>query len=123
MNLFEYATIRYVPDIEREEFLNVGVIMMCKRARFLRVGLKINSDKLRCFKAPHTEAELRRQLRLFELVGREGNIQGPMCDTPVEERFRWLTAVKSSCLQTSRPHPGHTEDLDKAFAELYDTLL
>lgn len=122
-HLYEYAVVRYVPRIEREEFVNVGLIMMCKRRRWLRVGIHLDSDRLRSIKAVHTEEELKRQLSMFTIVGEGCKEGGPMAAMAAEERFRWLTAVKSSCIQTSRPHPGLTEDLDGTFEDLFAQLV
>lgn len=123
MNLYEYAVIRYVPRVEREEFINVGLVMMCKRRRWLRIEVKPDSRKLGVFDCAHSLEEIRRQLEAFIKVGRGEKDGGPMAELPVEERFRWLTAVKSSCLSTSRPHPGKTADLDLTFGRLWSELV
>ena len=120
-NLYEYAVIRYVPDVEREEFVNVGLAMMCKRRRWMRVEVKLPTARLGAFKCPHTLEEIEEQLRGFtRLTEKRGH---PFAEFPVEERFRWLTAQKSACLQTSRPHPGLTDDLDATFNRLFAQLV
>lgn len=118
-HLYEYAVIRYVPDVEREEFVNVGLVMMCKRQGWLQVRLFIDGTRLTALRAPHTPEEIACQLRTFTLVAEGAPDGGPMAALPAEERFRWLTAVKSACLQTSRPHPGKTADLGAAFERLF----
>lgn len=121
--LYEYAVIRYVPDMEREEFVNVGLLMMCKRRRWIAVETLVNPDRLALLRAPHTQAEIERQLGIFTVTARGGRPAGEMGELPVEERFRWLTAVKSASLQTSRPHPGRTDDLEATFRTLFDRLV
>lgn len=122
-HLYEYAVIRYVPSVEREEFVNIGLIMMCKRRKWLRVRLHLDSGRLTSFRAPHTEEEILRQLDTFVRIG-EGNPQGgPIALLTAEERFRWLTAVKSASIATSRPHPGKTADLEATFDRLFGTLV
>lgn len=119
--MYEYAVVRFVPQVEREEFINVGLLMMCKRRRWLRVALGLDPARIRAF-APGTDVEaLRRHLESFELHAASG--PGPIASLEAHERFRWLTAVRSACIQTSRPHPGLTTDLDATFSRLYDELV
>ncbi len=122
-HLYEYAVIRYVPRVEREEFINVGLIMMCKRQRWLRAALNVDGRKLEVYDSPLTADELRHQLSEFELIGESRPGCGPMGATEAEERFRWLTAVKSSIVQTSRPHVGLTDNLDSTFNRLMSELV
>lgn len=124
-NLYEYAVIRYVPRVERGEFVNVGLIMMCKRRRWLRVRVQVDESKIGVFNPPHTPAQIREALSLFCMFDADMPDVGrhPALSWPVEERFRWLTAVKSACLATSRPHPGYAEDLDSEFDRLYAELV
>ncbi len=122
-HLYEYAVIRYVPRVEREEFINVGLIMMCKRQRWLRVNHTLPAEKISLYNNGLTLDEINRQLSLFTGVGHGNPSNGPIAALEAEERFRWLTAVKSSCIQTSRPHPGITADLDSEFDRLYSELV
>lgn len=124
-HLYEYAVIRYVPRVEREEFVNVGLLMMCKRRRWLRVAVHIDERRLRNLFPDMDCALLRRQLASFERIaaGDTAPASDDDCSSPIaaldaHERFRWLTAVRSASLQTSRPHPGKTTDLDATFARL-----
>lgn len=98
--LYEYAVIRYVPRIDRGEFLNVGLIMMCKRRRWIHCELHLDERRLRALDPTLDLPALRRQLEMFE------RRDIPFKDLPVEERYRWLTAAKSAILQTSPSHPG-----------------
>ena len=61
-HLYEYAVVRYVPKIEREEFINVGLVMMCKRKRWLKIAIEPNFDKINALGASHTRQELSSQL-------------------------------------------------------------
>lgn len=98
--VYEYAVVRYVPRVEREEFINVGLLMVCKRRRWLRSGIALDAERIAAFdKAADIEA-LRHQLSMFESSARV------LADCTPEERFRWFSAVKSAVIQTSRPHPG-----------------
>lgn len=122
-DLYEYAVIRYVPDVEREEFLNVGLLMMCKRRRWIRVRVDIDYERILRLHAVHDCGEIESQLATFSATARGDAASGPMGALLVEERFRWLTAVKSASLQTSRPHPGLSDDLDGTFDRLFDRLV
>lgn len=119
-HLFEYAVIRYVPRVEREEFVNIGLIMMCKRKKWIKIQIYVDHAKLIALKSPFTEEEVLNQASFFKIVGEGMKGAGNFSELPVEERFRWLTAEKSACLQTSRAHPGFTEDLDKTFEILFN---
>lgn len=117
-DLYEYAVIRYVPRVEREEFVNIGLIMMCKRRRWLRCEIKINESRICCMCPSADIGLLKRQVALF---GRR-DVPGP--DLPVEETYRWLTAVKSAILQTSPSHPGISRDpMEITFARLLRELV
>ena len=124
--LYEYCTLRFVPDIERGEFVNVGLLMMCKRRRWLRAALRIDRDRIRAL-APLADMDvLASQLALFT------RDDVPAADLPVEERFRWLAAVKSAVIQTSPTHPGilkvcegstAADLLDECFERLFARLV
>ncbi|HEX2616904.1 MAG TPA: DUF3037 domain-containing protein [Flavobacteriales bacterium] len=122
-HLYEYAVIRVVPALEREEFLNVGVIVFSKRTGFIQVRLAVNAEKLKCF---HSEVDLdqvHENLRSFERIAAGAADGGPIAQLDVPSRFRWLTAVRSSAIQTSRPHPGLCDDLEGTVQRLFDQLV
>lgn len=117
-HLFEYSVVRFVPAVEREEFINIGLIMLCKRRRWLRCEIVINDDRIRAFRSELPIDALRRYAQSFVDIAVGTPSAGVIAHLPPEERFRWLSAVKSSCLQTSRPHPGLTSDLDATFRDI-----
>ncbi|MCC2548226.1 DUF3037 domain-containing protein [Hymenobacter sp. BT175] len=109
-HLFEYAVIRVMPRVEREEFLNVGVIVYCASQGFLQTRFALNEERLRVFAGELDMAELQERLRAFERIcagRREGGTIGQL---PLASRFRWLTATRSTVVQTSPVHPGRCED-------------
>ena len=117
-NLYEYAVVRYVPRVEREEFINIGLIMMCKRRRWLRCEIRIDEARILSLYPSADMSLLRRQAELF----RCDNV--PVPGLPVEETYRWLTAAKSAILQTSPSHPGLcTATLEDTFARLLRELV
>lgn len=105
--LYEYAIVRYVPRVDREEFVNIGLIMMCKRRKWMRGEVWLDETRLKTFDPHFNMNVLRPQASIFM---RE---DVPAPDLPVEERYRWLAAVKSAVLQVSPSHPGMLTDSDK----------
>lgn len=121
--LYEYAVIRYVPHVEREEFLNVGVVLFCKEQRKVYVRYHIDENKLHAL-APDADAnELGQYLAAFSATANGAPNGGPMALEDAASRFRWLTAVRSSSIQTSRPHPGFCSDLDQTIERLLVELV
>ena len=122
-HLYEYAVIRYVPRVEREEFINVGVILFCKRSGFIGVRYQLDKDKILRL-APEADLEfLQSNLEALEKIAAGAPDGGPIAVLPPPERFRWLTAVRSASVQTSRPHPGFAADLDAALDRLFRELV
>ena len=98
--LYEYAVVRYVPRVDREEFVNIGLIMMCKRRQWLRGEIRLNPERLLGFDPHCNIRDLSEQASIFI------RDDVPSKELPVEERYRWLAAVKSAVLQVSASHPG-----------------
>ena len=121
--LYEYAVIRLVPRVDREEFLNVGLILFCKKAKLIKVRFEVDEAKLNAFALDLDITQIRMNLDSFVKIGTGMKTGGPIAMFDVPERFRWLTAVRSSVIQTSRPHPGMADDLDKAFERLFTELV
>ena len=122
-HLYEYSVIRVVPDVERGECVNVGLLMMCKRLRkvWVRLTDDLQAVSMLC---PDCDTEaLGHQLVSFVTIGGGHPEGGPLAGLPAEERFRWLTAVRSTIVQTSRPHPGESLNPDVTFEELYSRLV
>jgi len=105
-HLYEYAVIRVVPSVEREEFLNVGVILYCKQQKFLQAVYTLDEARLRAF-SPHIEAStIKPYLDAFVEISKGSKAGGPIAQLDLAGRFRWLTATRSSIIQTSKVHPG-----------------
>lgn len=121
-HLYEFSTIRYVPRVEREEFVNVGLIMMCKRGRWIRSRVKVDEKRLSAFSGETDFTDLARQLDSFLDIS-QGVGKSPIAKLETHERFRWLTAVRSASIATSRPHPGKTPDLEGEFEKLWLELV
>lgn len=122
-HLYEYAVIRVVPRVEREEFLNVGVVVFCKKEKYLKVRYHLNTEKIRMLCAECDVEQLEKNLQSFEKICRGAKDGGPIAQMDEASRFRWLTAVRSSVIQTSRPHPGLTDGLDNTLDRLFSELV
>ena len=119
--LYEYAVIRCVPRVEREEFVNIGLIMMNKRQKWMKSLVILDEERLKALYPGLDINCLRTQSKLFEMQ------DVPVGNLPVEEKYRWLTAVKSACLQVSPSHPGllprDNISLESEFDRLFSQLV
>lgn len=105
-HLFEYAVIRVVPRVEREEFVNVGVILYCRSQGFLQTMYELNEPRLRAFCHHLDMEELQERLQAFDRICKGRSEGGAIGQLAIAERFRWLTAARSTVVQTSAVHPG-----------------
>ena|SRR5687768_3755988 len=121
--LYEYAVIRVVPLVEREEFINVGIILFSKRQKFITVRYALNEEKLRMLCKDVDIEQVKQNLQSFEKIALGKKDGGPIAAMDLAERFRWLTAVRSSVIQTSRPHPGLCDDLEATVKRLFEELV
>lgn len=122
-HLYEYSVIRIVPQIEREEFLNVGIVLFCKKPEFLKTCYKLDEAKLKLFSENLDFEQLNNNLQAFDKICKADINAGPIAQLDAPSRFRWLTAVRSSIIQTSRPHPGMSLDLEKTLNRLFAELV
>lgn len=122
-NLYEYAVIRVVPKVEREEFMNVGIILFSKRAKYIQFRTHIDEKKLRCFSNELDLNLIHTTLDSFSKIAHGDKTGGVIAGLDIPERFRWLTAVKSSCIQTSPVHSGFSDNLDTTFDKLFEELV
>lgn len=122
-HLFEYAVIRVLPKVEREEFINVGIILFSKQAKYIRMMYKLDVQRLNMFSTELELDLLEKTLKSFEKICNGDKDAGLIAQLDIPERFRWLTAVRSSCIQTSRPHPGFSDNLDNAVEKLFNELV
>src|SRR5690606_26637470 len=122
-HLFEYAVIRVVPRVERGEFLNVGVILFCSKQKFLRAVYTIHEEKLNVLSPGTDLGEINAYLQSFEKICKGGQQGGPIGQLPIAERFRWLTAVRSTVVQSSPVHPGLCLDAEDTLNRLFSQLV
>ena len=121
--LFEYAVIRVVPRVEREEFLNVGIIVFCKKSRFLQCRFHLDPERLMALCPIMDLNEIESYLHAFARICHGSKDGGPIAALDTPSRFRWLTATRSTVVQTSKVHPGLCTDLDTSLQHLYEQLV
>lgn len=121
--LFEYAVIRVVPRVEREEFVNVGVILLCASRKFLKAKIQLRPEKLKALGATVDMDELKDHIQSFERICVGGKTGGPIGQLTLAERFRWLTSARSTILQTSKVHPGLCLDPEEKLQQLFEELV
>jgi Protein of unknown function (DUF3037) len=117
-HVFEYALVRAVPRQERGEFMNVGAIVYCAPLRFLRCQTHVDAQRLAALDPGMDLDVLRDALRSWAQAC-DGT--GPMAESSLGQRFRWLTAPRSTIVQTSPAHTGLTDDPDEEITRLMRT--
>jgi hypothetical protein len=115
---YDYAVIRVVPRVEREEFINVGIILSCERSAYLQARIELDQARLRALDPQLDLESLRRHLDSIPRICRGGPEGGPIGLLPQRARFHWLTARRSSIIQTSPTHMGMCGDLDAIMEHL-----
>jgi hypothetical protein len=116
---FEYAVVRLVPRVEREEFLNIGVILFSKRKKFLGIRYQIDEAKVSAFSKEVDVDMIQRYLKAWEAVCAGGRQGGKIGELDMASRFRWLVAARSTIIQSSPTHPGLCHDPEAVLERLY----
>ena len=116
---YEYAVIRWVPLVEREEFMNIGVILFSKHKKLLLLKTHIDEHRMQAFKTDYDVKEIVEYLEAWDLIAQGAKEGGEIACLDQASRFRWLTASKSTIIQCSKVHPGLSDNpadvLDKLF--------
>lgn len=121
--LFEYAVIRVVPRVDREEFLNIGIILYCAKQKYLKMLYVLDAHRLQAFDGYLDMDELKDHLCSFERICSADEQGGPIAKLDTPSRFRWLTATRSTVLQTSKVHPGLCIDAAETTVKLFNQLV
>jgi hypothetical protein len=120
---FEYAIIRIVPNADREEFVNAGVLLFCEAKGLLSATIELDDDRLLALCSNLDLGLLREHLTGFESVCQGGAEAGQLAEMSQRERWRWLTAPRSTILQTSPAHGGVAEDLDAVVKRILERMV
>jgi hypothetical protein len=123
LSSFDYAIVRIVPRVEREEFINAGVILCCRTRRFLQAGIEPDWARLAALAGGWDREEIAAHLAVIPLVCRGGPEAGPIGALGLMERFHWLVAPRSTIIQTSPVHSGLCVDPARELEHLLDTMV
>lgn len=123
MHAYDYALIRVVPRVERGEFVNVGVVLSCKAGGFLEARIELDEARLRALDPAVDLDTVRSHLGAFAAICAGGDGSGPIGALPPRERFRWLTAPRSTIIQTSPTHSGRCADHAAVIERLLDVMV
>jgi DUF3037 family protein len=120
---YDYAVIRVVPKVDREEFINAGVILSCPDLSFLEARIKLNELRLLALD-PNVDLDLVRQhLAAIPIICRGGDGAGSIGQLPQRQRFHWLVAPRSTIIQTSPVHTGRSDDPTAVLEHLLTTMV
>ncbi len=120
---FDYAIVRVVPRVDREEFINAGVILYCLTRRYLEARVELDERRLQAL-APDADVELiRSHLESIPRLCLGGKAAGPIGQLPQKERFHWLVAPRSTMIQTGPVHSGLCEEPKQALEHLLQRMV
>ena len=122
-NLYEYAVIRIMPRVEREEFLNVGVVLYCAGKKFLQAKYMLEEPRVISFCHTCDLQEIETYLNAFKQIADGATNAGPISKLTLPARFRWLTATRSTVVQTSKVHPGMCTEPSEMLQKLFNDLV
>jgi hypothetical protein len=120
---FQYAVWRVVPDLERGEALNAGVVVFARRHGFLAARARLDEDKLRALAADADVDAVRRHLDALVRIAAGDPQAGPIAALEPSERFGWLTAPSSTVVQPGPVHTGLCDDPQRLLDRLYARLV
>ena len=107
---YEYAALRVVPRVEREEFVNAGILLFCEARDVIVSRTELDARRLLALWPDVDLALVRAHLEATDRICKGGPEAGEMGRLPTRERWRWLVAPRSTVIQTSAAHGGLAED-------------
>lgn len=120
---YDYAIVRVVPRVEREEFINAGVILSCPELDFLDARIELDERRLLALDATVDVDSLRANLASIPIICAGGPSAGPIGRMSPRERFHWLVAPRSTMIQMSSVHTGRCRDPAQALGHLVQTMV
>ena len=120
---YDYAIIRVVPKVEREEFVNVGVIVSCPARAFLDARIELDEERLRALDSTLDIESIRTHLATIPAICSGGEQAGPIGRLSQRKRFHWLIAPRSTIIQTSAVHAGYCKDPAGVVEHLLDAMV
>ena len=123
VDTYDYAVIRVVPRVEREEFVNVGIVLSCPALRFLQARIELDAMRLLAIDPAIDLDTVRRHLAAIPAICAGTPGSGPIGQLPQRARFHWLVAPRSSIIQTSPVHMGRCSDPGATIEHLLATMV
>ncbi|MFY9553723.1 MAG: DUF3037 domain-containing protein [Blastocatellia bacterium] len=120
---YDYAVLRVVPRVEREEFVNAGVIVSCPARNFLEARIELDEKRLAALDPTLDIESVRAHLATIPAICSGGEQAGPIGHLSQRERFHWLVAPRSTTIQTSAVHTGWCKDPIEVLEHLLDTMV
>ncbi len=120
---FDYAIVRVVPRVEREEFVNAGVILFCLERDYLGARVELDAERVRALFPGADLATIEEHLAAIPRVAAGAEASGPIGRLTLRERFHWLVAPRSTVIQVSPVHSGLCEDPERALEALMDQVV
>lgn len=123
LSTYDYAIIRVVPRVEREEFINAGVIVSCMKQKFLEARIALNEQRLLALYPDVHLGDVRAHLETIPSICKGGKDAGPIGELSQRERFHWLVAPRSTIIQTSPAHAGKCADPEAVLENLMQKMV
>jgi hypothetical protein len=120
---YDYAVIRVVPKVDREEFINTGVILSCEEKEFLEAKMEIDEKRIKALDPDFDIETARIHLDAIHAICKGGKYAGAIGESSQRQRFHWLTSPKSTIIQTSSVHSGYCKDPAEALNHLFETMV
>ena len=120
---YDYAIVRVVPKVEREEFVNVGVIVSCPAKSFLDARIELDEERLKVLDPSLDIESIRTHLATIPAICAGGEQAGPIGELSQRKRFHWLIAARSTIIQTSAVHTGYCKNPADVLEHLLNTMV
>ncbi|MCP9768269.1 DUF3037 domain-containing protein [Lacihabitans sp. LS3-19] len=122
-HLYEYAIVRLVPRVERGEYINIGVVLYCKTLKTLNFLYKINEKRILALFPEIDLSEVENHLLSFDKICKATKDSGLIGQQDLASRFRWLTAKRSTIIQSSETHPGLCSEPQSAINKIFEEMV
>ena len=123
LSTFDYAIIRVVPRVEREEFINAGVIVSCPSQNYLKARIELDAERLAALDDTLDAEIIKGYLDTIPVICEGGAAAGLIGKLPQRSRFHWLVAPRSTIIQTSQAHSGLCFDPEQALTNLLEKMV
>lgn len=120
---FDYAILRVVPRVERQEFINAGIVVFCLEKRYLGARVRFDRDRLKTLWPDVDVDAVGKHLEAVERICAGDSSAGPIAQLPLRERFHWLVSPRSTIIQPSPVHTGLCDTTEQLLDRLEKQFL